>query len=306
MTTIREVLRQAEERLHAVDPDTARLDAEVLLAHTLGVDRAGLLARLSEPPPADAHQTFDTLIERRSAHEPVAYITNHKEFYGLGFYVDHRVLIPRPETERLVERTIEIANSQPCTGLCRRGTIENSQLTIIDVGTGSGCIAVALAVNLPWATIYATESSEKALEVAHINRERHDVSERVHLIESDLLHNVPPDIQFDIVVANLPYVAVPEVADLPRSVRDYEPVEQALEAGRDGLDIYRRLLDQVPARLRAGGAVLFEIGWTQGTSAATLARQAFPDAEIRVLPDLAGRDRVVEVRTNNGLQANRP
>lgn len=288
-TTIREALREAEETLRTVDPDTARLDAEVLLAHALSVDRAGLYTRLWDPLPASLAETFEKFVKRRAAHEPIAYITNAKEFYGLNFYVDRRVLIPRPETERLVERTIEIAHSQ--------FTIHDSPFTIIDVGTGSGCIVVALALNLPRAEVYATEASEDAIDVARTNVKRHAAGDRVHLIQSDLLRAVAPEIKFDVIVANLPYVAIGELPALPQSVHDYEPVEQALAAGSDGLDLYRRLLEQAPARLRPGGVVLFEIGWTQGASAATLAQQTFPDAEISVLPDLAGRDRVVEIRT---------
>lgn len=287
--TVGEVLGQAERALETVDPDTARLDAEVLLAHALDVSRADLLARLRKPLPAGARATFENLINRRLQHEPVAYLTQHKEFYGLDFYVDHRVLIPRPETEVLVERSIAIAET--------RSGSPNSPFTIADVGTGSGCIAVALAASLPQAQIHATEASYDALEVARINVERHGVGERVHLVQSDLLGQVAPELCFGLIVANLPYVSVSELPELPRSVRDYEPVEQALEAGPDGLDLYRRLLDQAPPRLRRSGAVLFEIGWTQGAAATTLARQAFPDADVRVLPDLAGRDRVVEIRT---------
>jgi release factor glutamine methyltransferase len=190
----------------------------------------------------------------------------------------------------LVERAIEIHNSQ--------FAVHNSQLTVADVGTGSGCIAVALAVNLPDAQILATEASEEAMKVARINVERHEVADRVRLVQSDLLRELDPEIRFHIIAANLPYVAEAELAELSRSVRDYEPVGRALAAGPDGLAAIRRLLRQAPARLRPGGVILLEIGATQGAAASELARRHFPDADIRVLQDLAGLDRVVEIQTN--------
>lgn len=288
-STVGEALQQGEEILRNAGSDTARLDAEVLLAHALDTNRADLLARTTDRLPSEIRITFERLIGRRLHHEPIAYLTHHKAFYGLDFYVDHRVLIPRPETERLVDRTIEIVDSK---------FADSSHVTVVDVGTGSGCIAVALAVHRPRAKIYALETSESALEVAKINIERHGVRDRVRSMTSDLLLGVAPNVQFDIIVANLPYVSEPELTELPSSVRDYEPVEQALEAGLDGLDLYRRLLDQAPGYLRGRGDVLFEIGWKQGAAAATLARQHFPGAEIRILPDFAGRDRVVEIQTS--------
>jgi release factor glutamine methyltransferase len=293
-------LWQAEETLRTAAFDTPRLDAEVLLAHGLGISRAALLARLTEPLPAIARATYTDLINRRLRHEPIAYLTNRQAFYGLDFYVDRRVLIPRPETELLIERTIEIAAPRGYPGLRIADlpfTIHHSQINIADVGTGSGCIAVALAVHLRQAMIYAIEVSREAMEVARINIERHEVGDRVRLVASDLLRDLEAKIRFDIIVANLPYVSEPELAELPRSVWDYEPVEWALEAGPDGLDPIRRLLAQAHMRLNPGGVILLEIGAKQSTAASELARQRFPEATVRVLPDLAGLDRILEIYT---------
>jgi release factor glutamine methyltransferase len=234
------------------------------------------------------------LLERRLRHEPVAYLVNHQAFYGLDFYVDPRVLIPRPETELLVEQTLRIADWKLRIGDCDL-SMHNSQLNIVDVGAGSGCIAITLAVHLENATIYAVDASDEALAVARINMERHGVADRICLVYSDLLANLDSRIQFDVIVANLPYVSEPELAGLPASVRDYEPVAWALAAGPDGLDLMRRLLDQARARLKPGGVILLEIGAAQGTAASALTRHHFPQADVRVLQDLAGLDRVVEV-----------
>ncbi len=287
--TVAETIGQAASALHRAELDSPRLDVEVLLAHTLGVSRPILLARLHDPLPANARTAFADLINRRLHHEPVAYLTGHREFYGLGFYVDHRVLIPRPETELLVERALKLRNTQH--------EIRHSHPHIADVGTGSGCIAVSLATHLPQARLYAIDTSPEALEVARINIERQGVEDRVHLTRSDLLDDLEPHLQLDIIVANLPYVAEPELAQLPPDVRDYEPVGQALAAGPDGLNLISRLLAQAPGRLRRGGAVLLEIGAGQGLAVSALARRHFPNAEVRVLQDLAGLDRAVEILT---------
>jgi release factor glutamine methyltransferase len=286
---VAQALQQATAALREAGIETPRLDAEVLLAHALGVDRARLLAQLHEPLAADVQRAFAQLIARRLRHEPVAYLVGHKEFYGLDFLVDRRVLIPRPETELLVERAIALGRE--LLGAHR------PSLTIADVGTGCGCIAVVLAVHLPRAQVFATERSPQALEVARENVGRHGVEDRVHLLCGDLLAPIPPEVHLDLIVANLPYVSWSELEALPRSIREYEPLEAALDGGEDGLVLIRRLLEGAPQRLRPGGAVLLEIGATQGPRVAEIARRRFPEAEIRVLPDLAGRDRVVEIRT---------
>ena len=286
--SVREAVLWGARVLEQHGCDSPRLDAELLLAHALGLSRARLLARFDqELSPAELTR-YRQLIERRRAHEPVAYIVGHKEFYGLDFYVDRRVLIPRPETELLVEKAIELAGRVGDRGY---GLYP---LTLADVGTGSGAIAVSLAVHLPQATIYALDSSAEALEVAARNVRHHRVEGRVHLLRGDLLSPLPEPV--DIVVANLPYVSETELAELPPEIRCYEPLS-ALDGGPNGLRHIRRLLAQAREYLSPHGAVILEIGATQGKAVAELARQHFPTAEIEIAKDYGGLDRVVIVRT---------
>lgn len=255
--------------------ETPRLEAEVLLAHVLHTSRAWLLAHLDHPLDPNQLTNYQTMLARRASGYPLPYLTGHVEFYGLDFEVTPDVLIPRPETETLVE-----------LALARRPA------TVIDVGTGCGCIAIALAVRLPQATVYATDVSPAALAVARRNADRHHVADRVHFLAGDLL--APCAGPVDLVVSNPPYVAEHEFAALPLSVREHEP-RLALDGGPDGLAVIRRLLAQAPTRLKPGGALLIEIGAGQGEAAAQLARQYFE--AVRVHPDLAGRDRVLECRS---------
>lgn len=303
--TVGDALHRAEQVLRELDPwfemsaaglelsrdpgATPRLDAEVLLAHVLSANRAELLSRLRETLSPGAQRRFESLVQRRLQHEPIAYLVGEKDFYGLTFYVDTRVLIPRPETELLVDRTIEIVS--------QRSDSLKASLMVADVGTGSGCIAVALSVRLPAASVMALEQSTDALAVAQRNVARHRVGDRVRLIRSDLFSAVHETTTFDLIVANLPYVSAPETARLPETVRRHEPVEAALEAGPEGLDLIRRLLAQAPHYLRRRGVVLLEVGWKQGTAVRRMAQSTFPAARIRIWPDLAGRDRVVEIDT---------
>jgi release factor glutamine methyltransferase len=257
--------------------ETPRLDAEVLLAHTLGWSRARVLSRLQETISDEMLQQFRTLILRRAAREPVAYLVGRKEFYGLEFVVDRRVLVPRPETETLVDTALEWAKQRP------------GPLVIADVGTGSGCIAVALAVHLPQAHIYAIDLSSDALAVARQNVIRHHVDASVTLLTGDLLAPLPQPV--DLLVSNPPYTVLDEVDP---GVRMHEP-HLALDGGSDGLAVYRRLFAAAPSALRPGGALMLEIGATQARAVVDLARRAFPSAAVYVQRDLAGRDRVVAV-----------
>ena len=292
--TIAAALAQAAEHLRASSP-TPRLDAELLLAHVLGWGRVRLLAEGRATLPAAQQAAFAALLARRGALEPVAYLVGHREFYGLDFVVDARVLVPRPETELLVDLAIaRTKNREPRTGDDRgdgRFSVLGSQFLIADIGTGSGCIAIALAVNLPGAQIVAVDRSRDALDVARTNAERHGVAERIALREGDLL--APLLERVDILVSNPPYTILREIDE---GVRRYEP-HAALDGGADGLDLYRRLLAGAPDVLRPGGAVLLEIGATQGPAVAALAREHFPRAQIAVHQDLAGLDRVVAVES---------
>jgi release factor glutamine methyltransferase len=292
-----QALRQAIPALQPIT-DAPRLEAEVLLAHVLHTSRTWLLAHLEHPLDPNQLTNYQTLVRRRAANYPLPYLTGRVEFYGLEFEVTPDVLIPRPETETLVD----LALTNPSISQSPNLPI------IIDVGTGCGCIAVALAVHLPQATVYATDVSPAALAVARRNAARHRVADRVHLLAGDLL--APWLAPVDLIVSNPPYAAQGELATLPLSVREHEP-RLALDGGPDGLAVTRRLLAQAAAALRRpepacpersrrvegrpGGTLLIEIGASQGEAAARAAREHFPAATIRVRPDLAGRDRVLEV-----------
>jgi len=281
--TLAEALSAASGRLVAAGIEDARLEAEVLLRHALGSDRAALLSRLREALSPEAAARFESLLGRRLAHEPTAYIVGRREFYGLEFQLTPDVLIPRPETELLVETAVELAKPR---SRIRRGPV------IADVGTGSGAVAVALALNVPRSSIYGVDCSPAALAVAAANAERHGVADRVMLLRGDLLAPLPEFV--DVVVANLPYVKTSDWQALPPEIRDHEPRE-ALDGGPDGLDLIRRLLDEAPRYLRPNGAVCLEIGADQGEAACEAARAAFPDAAIEVRKDFAGRDRVLVI-----------
>jgi release factor glutamine methyltransferase len=255
--------------------EAPRLEAEILLAHVTGLSRTVLLAHPERSLTADERARYEDLLARRRAGVPLPYLTGRVEFFGLEFVVTPAVLIPRPETETLVERALEWAPR-----------------TAVDVGTGSGCVAVALAVRLPRARIYATDLSRAALRVAAENARRHGVADRIHFLQADLASPLRGPV--DILVSNPPYVAEEEWASLPQSVREHEP-RLALDGGPGGLRVVRRLLADAARLLRPGRALLVEIGAGQGADAAALARAAFPRAYIRIHPDLAGRDRVLEV-----------
>ncbi len=275
-SNVKPTLQEATAHLRPIT-DAPRLEAEVLLGHVLNVSRTALLTHPERALTSNQLSDYQTLIRRRASGYPLPYLTGRVEFYGLEFEVTPEVLIPRPDTETLVE-----------LALARRPA------TVVDVGTGSGCIAVSLAVHLPEAAICAIEISPAALAVAQRNVERHGVGGRVRLMVGDMFNPRPSPV--DLVVSNPPYISTSECAALPVSVRNHEP-RLALDGGRDGLDVIRQLLVQAPAVLNPGGGLLIEIGADQGEAASHLARTFFPRATVRVHPDLAGRDRVLEVLT---------
>ncbi len=281
---MREALQGGVAQLQRAGVDDARLVAELLLCRVLACERGQLLARLEQPLTAAASKRWRRLLRRALRHEPLAYILGWREFYGLEFYVDRRVLIPRPETELLVEEALAWARAY----LARHNRLP----LIADVGTGSGAIAVSLAVHLPAARLYAVDCSAGALQVARRNARRHGVAKRIDFRQGSLLEPLPEPV--DLVVANLPYVSEAEMATLPPHVRRYEP-HYALAGGVDGLDLYRALLAQVPTKVRPGGALLLEIGAGQGDTAPALAR-ALAGATVEVLPDLAGLPRLLRVQ----------
>ncbi len=269
-----QALAAARHRLAEAGIEEAPLEGEVLLRHVLKVSRAGLFAGLDAGMTPVQEQALSRLMERRLRGEPAAYITGVREFYGLDFAVDPSVLIPRPESELLVEKAISLAR-------------DNDVATIADIGTGSGAIAVSLAVNLPGVEIYATDISAAALVVARGNSRRHGVADRIALLQGRLLEPLPGPV--DMIIANLPYVRRTELS--PKG----EPVE-ALDGGEDGLDIIRLLCRQAGGKLRGGGSLLIEVGQGQAGDAAGLLREAFPSSEIEADRDLAGIERVLTLR----------
>lgn len=279
--TIAAALRRATHALGDSGCAEPRLDAELLLAHILRSDRRHLYAH-SDARLAPAQQAaFDALVQRRAAREPLAYITGQREFYGRDYYVDRRVLIPRPETEQLVE-----------LALAHLRSLSTDPCYVADVGTGSGIIAITIALEWPRAIVYGLDLSADALAVAAINSARLGVAERVVLRCGDLL--APLERRVHCIVANLPYVAANEWSELSPEIRHYEP-EMALAGGPDGLDLIRRLLSQAGDYLLPGGAILLEIGAQQGLAALALAAHAFPDARMRLHCDFSGLDRVLAV-----------
>jgi release factor glutamine methyltransferase len=277
-----DALAQAATRLANQGVESPRFDAEILLAHALGLNRAAILSRPEQRLTPKQLTLYRDLIARRGDREPLAYVVGHREFFGLDLLVDHRVLIPRPETELLVEHALEI------------GKHKAPPLRIADVGAGSGAIAVALAVHLPGATVYALDQSADALEVVAANARRHGVSDRVSCLHSDLFSALPGPV--DLITANLPYVTTGEWQELIPEIKHHEP-RAALDGGPDGLDLIRRLLETAGPYLRPSGAILLEIGAGQGVAATSLARICLPQARVELVQDYAGLDRLVIAET---------
>jgi release factor glutamine methyltransferase len=278
MTTIRQAWQLGRAQLHR--SPTPALDARLLLAHVLGRDHAYLVAHDDETLTAAQAAAYDQLLARAATDEPIPYLIGHAPFFGQAFAVSPAVLIPRPETEQLVEAALAWGRGR-------------GPRRVADVGTGSGCIAVTLARHWPAAEIVAVDVSAAALAVARSNAERL-ASGHVALVRGDLLAAFGPGL--DLIAANLPYITRQEWTMLPDGVKSYEP-SLALDGGTDGLDAIRALLPQAAERLRPGGLVLLEIGWRQGAAAATLAQAAFPAARVEVRPDFAGHDRLVVIQT---------
>jgi release factor glutamine methyltransferase len=275
---------------------TPNLDAEVLLAHALGWTRDELYRQPRAEVGTQQRELYLSYVRRRARHEPVAYITGVKQFYGLTFQVTPDVLIPRPETELLVELALDAARRRDpgCQSKPDDSVAGGGEPLLADVGTGCGAVAIALAVNLPQVRIIATDVSSRALGVARRNATSHGVAKRVALVRGDLLE--PLSQRTDIVVANLPYIADHEFPHLPPDVRDYEP-RAALRGGETGTEVIEGLLTQTPRRLAEGGTVLVEIGHAQARRVCAAAQHVFPDATIEVVKDLGEYDRVVAVYT---------
>ncbi|MCC7106631.1 MAG: peptide chain release factor N(5)-glutamine methyltransferase [Chloroflexi bacterium] len=271
----------ALERMAARPPRAGiarpRQEASLLRRHATGLSESSLLAHPEQSVPPSAAARLETWTERRTRHEPMAYILARREFYGREFAVNPRVLIPRPETELLVE-------------LALRSTRHTPPALVADVGTGSGCLAVTLAIELPRATVVASDTSEAALAVAASNAARHGVGGRVRFVQGDLLSWLVR--RPDLVVANLPYVPSARIARLEPDVRDFEP-RSALDGGPDGTDLIQRLLHQL---MDPGfGAALLEVDDSHARAVAGTARALWPERTVRVHEDLAGQARILEI-----------
>jgi release factor glutamine methyltransferase len=276
-----DVVRLSTAYLAEHASDTARLDAELLIAHALGVRRLDVYLQYDRPLQDTELSAIRALLRRRGRGEPVAHLTGRREFYGLGFRVTPAVLVPRPETETLVERALGAARE-------RGGAVR-----IADLGTGSGCVACTLAAELPDASVTACDVSAEALAVAAENAEALGVGDRVRLVEGSWAEGLPAGT--DLVVSNPPYVTSEEMEELPREVR-FEP-RLALDGGADGLDAYRSLLPAVAERAPGARWLGLEVDSRRAAAVAALAGELWPHAVIGVIEDPAGRPRVVEVRT---------
>jgi release factor glutamine methyltransferase len=293
--TVSELVRLAAERLSASGSTSPRLDAELLLGQALGVDRVGVLAHPDAPVGTGARELFEASLERRERGEPVAYIRGFREFHGLAFATDSRALIPRPETELLVDAAIEELAARLTVAPRAPGA---PALRVADVGTGTGAIAVALVAALRRrkmaddVMVIAIDSSEDALALARENAVGHGVADRVVFVAADLLpHHVEPP--YWLVCANLPYVPTDELEQLAPEL-SFEPRE-ALDGGPDGLDVVRRLLDRLPDALAPDGVALLEIGADQGEAIAREVAARLPGWRCAVAPDLAGRARLARL-----------
>ncbi len=280
------LIRWTTDYLAGKGVDTPRLDAEVLLADLLAMDRVRLYMNYDRPLQPEELAGYRSRVRRRAAREPVAYITGKREFYSLELEVGPGVLVPRPETELLVEETVRLAGER-WPGL--------SELRLADLGTGSGAVALALASLLPQARIWAVDLSPDALHYARRNAARHNPDGRISLFLGDLLEPLSGQQPFHLITANLPYVPEPALADMAPDVRDYEPV-LSLGGGADGLDIILRAVEQARPRLADGGALLLEVWPDHGLALQGLA-SGLGYGDVRIIRDLAGRDRVVVLDT---------
>lgn len=286
MSTIQETWRRGETTLAQAGTENPRLDAQILFCFAMHIERSVLYAYPERVVSPEQEQYYLTLIERRRQHEPIAYITGHKEFYSLDFCIDSRVLIPRPETELLVEAALTSINRRLSAG----------QVPIVaDIGTGSGAIPVTIAVaelRLPY--IYACDISADALEVARTNARRLHVEERIRFLRGDLITPLPESV--DLLLANLPYVGTDEKASMAEDVLAYEP-HQALFSGPDGQDLLRQFCIDVQrsGTLHIASEMILEIGYQQGEAVVQLIRELWPQASVVVRKDYAGFDRLVLV-----------
>jgi len=281
--TIQKLLNWVTEYFTGKGVDAPRLSAELLLSHVLGMKRIELYTQFDQPVAKPKLDELRGLVKRAGGHEPVAYLIGKTEFYSLELDISNDCLIPRPETELLVQRAIEFLRT-------RHGT-----QFVCDLCTGSGCVAVAIAKNVPEARVIATDISAAALEVAARNVDKHRLVERITLLQGDLFEPLvkPLDVeQFDLIVCNPPYVSAAEYEMLDKNVKEYEP-KIALFAGDDGLDVYRRIIEKADQFLKPEAVLMLEIGYAQGPAVKELLEQTEAFAEITIEKDVHDNDRIV-------------
>jgi release factor glutamine methyltransferase len=283
-----DLLQWATNTLKDHQIENPRLNAELLLAHSLNLSREGLYTRLHRELWEREKGALERLIQRRISGEPLQYILGQQEFWSINFKVDPRVLIPRPETELLVEQGLRILSEK---------TFEQKP-SILEIGTGSGAIAIALAREMTHIFLVATDISRDALVLAKENATSAGVRDRIQFVNGDLLGPFQPSRAtgvFDLIISNPPYIVQSEIGSLAKEVRDFEPVI-ALDGGKDGLEFYRRLLSQTPSFLREGGWLLLEVGQGQAERVADQIQEHGTFLEPQILPDLAGIKRVVKAQ----------
>jgi release factor glutamine methyltransferase len=288
--TLFEVLKGSADVLKDHRVENPRLNAELLLAQCLGFSRETLYANLRREIQTEEKKALDELLRRRMAGEPLQYLLGHQEFWSVDLKVDPRVLIPRPETEVLVDQALSIL-----------ATPSGRVPRVLDIGTGSGAIVIALTNEFEEIFAVATDISQEALQVAKDNARKVGVGQRIRFVRGDLLHPFRPltDGVFDLILSNPPYICRSDIEELTREVKDHEP-RLALDGGEDGLDFYRRMSRQVPSYLRKGGWLLVEIGQGQGTEISTLFEQSGCFSAPELVRDLSGIERVIKVQKAAG------
>lgn len=282
---VRDALRFGIAKLEGAKTPSAGLAGELLLMHALGKDRAWIYAHPEEAISPEKLTEYEALLSRRAAGMPTQYLTRRQEFWGLEFEVTPAVLIPRPETEHVIEVVL--------ARLGEKG--KQSELNIVDIGTGSGCIAVALAKELPRATIYATDISDDALAVAKRNAAKLGYSDQIRFVSGSLLVGVAEPLKFDVIASNPPYVATKDAESLATEVRAHEP-HIALFAGADGLDVYCPLIRTAAERLKPGGILALELGFGMFEAASDMLNATMDWTQISATMDLAGIPRVLSCK----------
>lgn len=280
---IREALKKGIDLLNQSNIERPQSEAQILLSHLLHKDKLYLHIHENQPLADDIIQLYLSFIEKRSRHMPIAYIIKEKEFMSLPFYVDERVLIPRGDTERLVEEAIRIAKTK------------TEQLNILDLCCGSGCIGISFAYYVKNAHVTLSDISLDALQVATRNAKTLKVSQQIDIIRSDLFDNIS-ETKFDMILSNPPYISESDLKNLDSDVKDYEPIN-ALAGGNDGADFYKKIIPQAKMFLKAGGYLLFEIGYDQGEKVRNMMLDNGYE-DVCILKDYGGHDRVLKGKLN--------